>query len=52
MASKTRHHSYTAVFTLRVVEFTEKNSNHSAEREFDVNEKRIRDWKKKKVLSL
>ena len=31
------------LFKLKVVEFAEKNSNRSAEREFDVNEKQIRD---------
>ena len=36
-------------FKLKVVEFAEKNSNRSAKREFDVNEKQIRDWKKKKA---
>ena len=49
MASRTRCRSYTAVFKLKVVESSEKNSNRSAEREFDVNEKQIRDSKKKKA---
>ena len=49
MASRTRCRSYTAAFKLKVVEFAEKNSSRSAEREFDVNEKQIRDWKKKKA---
>ena len=49
MASRTRRRSYTAVFTIKVVEIAENNRNRSAEKEFDVNEKQIQDWKKKKV---
>ena len=47
--SRMRRCNYRAVFKLKVVEFAEKNSNRSPEREFDVNEKQIRDWKKKKA---
>ena len=49
MANKTRHRSSTSVFKLKVIEFAEMNSNRNAEREFDVNQKQIRDWKKKKA---
>ena len=49
LASRTRRRSYTAVFMTKVVEFVERNRNRSAEKEFDVNEKQIQDWKKKKV---
>ena len=40
-ASRTRCRSYMAVFTIKVIEIAENNTNHSAEREFDVNEKQI-----------
>ena len=40
--------SYTASFKLRVVEEAEKTSNRGAGRKFGVNEKPVRDWRKKK----
>ena len=40
--------SYTASFKLRVVEEAEKTSNRGAGRKFGVNEKLVRDWRKKK----
>ena len=49
MASRTRRHSSISVFKIKVVEFAEMNSNRNAESEFDVNEKQIQDWKKKKA---
>lgn len=49
MATKSKRLSYTVGFKLKVIEFAEKNSNRSAQRQFDVNEKLVRDWRKKKV---
>ena len=43
-----RYLSYNAAFKLKVVEFAEKNGNRSAQRQFDVNEKQVRDWRKKR----
>ena len=40
--------SYTAGFKLKVIEYAEKSNNLAASRQFGVNEKLVRDWKKKK----
>ena len=47
MASKRA--SYTAAFKLKVIETAEKCGSRAAGREYSVNEKLVRDWKKKKA---
>ena len=47
MASKRA--SYTAAFKLEVIETAEKCGNRAAGREYCVNEKLVRDWRKKKA---
>ena len=47
MASKCA--SYTAAFKLKVIETAEKCGNRAAGREHSVNEKLVRDWRKKKT---
>ena len=46
MASKRA--SYTAAFKLKVIETAEKCGNRAAGCEYSVNEKLVRDWRKKK----
>ena len=41
--------SYTAAFRLKVIETAEKCGNRVAGREYSVNEKLVRDWRKKKA---
>ena len=48
MASKCA--SYTAVFKLKVIETAEKCGNRAVGREYSVNEKLVRDWRKKAEL--
>ena len=45
----TRRCSYTAAFKLKLVEYAERHGNRCAGREFDVCEKLIRNWRKKKA---
>src|SRR6218665_145250 len=45
---KRRRTSYEAGFKLRVVEYAELHGNSNAMREFGVNEKLVRDWRKAK----
>lgn len=46
MAPPAKRMKYNALFTLKVVKFA-KSSNHSvAAREFGINEKQVREWKK------
>ena len=40
--------SYEANFKLKVVSYAEEFGNRSAEREYGVSEKVVRDWRKKK----
>ena len=40
--------SYDAAFKLIVIEFAEQNTNRSAAREYGVDAKRVREWKKQK----
>ena len=40
--------SYTVSFKLKVIDSAEKSSNRRASREYGVNEKLVRDWRKKK----
>ena len=47
--SVTKRMSYTVAFKLQVVELAEKSGNRSAAREHGINEKLIRDWRKKKA---
>ena len=47
MASKRT--SYTAAFKLKVIETAEKCGNRATGREYSVNEKLVRDWRKKKA---
>ena len=42
--------SYTAAFKLKGIETAEKCGNRAAGREYSVNEKLVRDWKKKAEL--
>ena len=41
--------SYTANFKLKVIDFAESNGNGTASREYNVDEKCIRGWKKLKT---
>ena len=45
---KRKRASYDAAFKLRVIEFAENSNNCAAMREFDINEKLVRDWRKNK----
>ena len=45
-STSNKRHKYTAQFKLRVVQFAEKSSNSKAGREFGVNEKLVRDWRR------
>ena len=47
MSGKKR--SYEIAFKLKVVEFAEKESNRSAGRKFQVDERRVREWRSKKA---
>ena len=47
MASKCA--SYTAAFKLKAIEMAEKCGNRAAGHEYSVNEKLVRDWRKKKA---
>ena len=40
--------SYEASFKLQVIDYSEKNTNRGAAREFSINEKLIREWRKQK----
>ena len=40
--------SYDAAFKLKVIEFAEQNTNRGAARKYDIDEKRVREWKKQK----
>lgn len=46
---KRQRNSYDSNFKLRVINFAEQHTNAAAEREFGINEKMIRDWRKKKT---
>ena len=47
---KKRRMSYTAAFKLKVIEYAEKNGgNRSSQQQFGVNEKQVREWRKKKA---
>ena len=48
MSTRTLRASYTVGFKLKVIEEAEKTGNRSAGRVFGVNEKLVRDWRKKK----
>ena len=43
-----RKRSHEASFKLKVVEYAEKESNRAAGRKYGVNEKQVREWRKKK----
>ena len=43
-----RKRSFDAAFKLKMIEFAEQNTNRSAARKYDVDEKRVHDWKKQK----
>ena len=43
-----RKQSHEARFKLKVVEYAEKESNRAAGRKYGVNEKQVREWRKKK----
>jgi transposase-like protein len=46
---KTRK-SYTREKKLEIVEYAEKNGNRSAAREFETNEKSVREWRQQKSI--
>ena len=46
---KRRRNAYDSNFKLQVINFAEQHTNAAAEREFGINEKMIRDWRKKKT---
>ena len=48
LALMAKRMSYTVAFKLSVIEFVEKIGNRQAGREFGVNKKLVRDWRKKK----
>ena len=41
--------SYNAAFKLKVIEFTEQNTNRGAARKYGIDEKRVREWKKQRI---
>ena len=47
---KRKRESYEASFKLKVIAYAEDFNNCAAEREFGVNEKLVRDWRKKKAI--
>lgn len=51
---KKQRNAYDSNFKLKVLSYAEQHSNAAAEREYGVNEKLVRDWRKKKteLLSL
>ncbi|CAM4666710.1 unnamed protein product [Lepidochelys olivacea] len=46
---KRKRSAYHAAFKLKVVEYAEANSNCTVAREFCINEKQVRDWRKNKT---
>ena len=44
-----RKRSYGILFKLKVVEFAEKESNNAAAWKFQVDERRVREWRSKKA---
>ena len=42
---KSKRSKYSAKFKLQVVKFAQNSNNSAAGREFDVNEKQVRDWR-------
>lgn len=40
--------SYTISFKLKVIEYAEKQSNHAAARNFDVDRRRVIEWRQQK----
>uniref|UniRef100_A0A8C3FGD8 Brinker DNA-binding domain-containing protein n=1 Tax=Chrysemys picta bellii TaxID=8478 RepID=A0A8C3FGD8_CHRPI len=48
--SSLKRSSYHAAFELKVVEYAEANNNCAAAREFCINEKQVREWRKNKTL--
>ena len=50
-AKMAKRMSYSSGFKLKVVEMAIKNGNRSAGREYGVNEKLVRDWRKKNELA-
>ena len=45
----TKRISYTVRFKLKVVELAEATSNRNAGKELGINEKLVRDWRKRKM---
>ena len=45
---KRKRASHDAAFKLRVIEFAENSKNCAAIREFDINEKLVKDWRRNK----
>ena len=46
--SSQKKRSFDSTFQLKVVQFAEKNSNGDAGREFGLDDKRVREWRKQK----
>ena len=46
---KRQRNAYDSNFKLQVINIAEQHTNAAAEREFGINEKMIRDWRKKKT---
>lgn len=49
---KRQRNAYNSNFKLKVVSYADKHSNATAEREYGVNKKLVRDWRKKKTKLL
>ena len=47
--TKTRK-SYAAAFKLQVVEYSKNNGNRAAGRNFSINEKQVREWRKEEDI--
>ena len=45
---KRQRNAYDSNFKLQVINFAEQHTNTAAEREFGINEKMIRDWRKRR----
>ena len=52
LALMAKKFSYTVAFKLSVIEFAKKTGNRQASREFGVNKKSVRDWRKLRTARL
>lgn len=46
--AKKKKRSFDASFKIKVAEFAEKSSNRGAARKFEIDEKRVKEWRKQK----